>query len=123
MDAPFFERPAHERVRAAAAWISANCERPITIAQAAAVAAMSERNFLRHFTSTIGMPPSDYIAKSRIMRARRLLIDTELSIKSVARYSGFGSGEHLARTFRRTLGQSPSEYRRHAATEKVAEAC
>ncbi|HEF4742827.1 TPA: helix-turn-helix transcriptional regulator [Burkholderia multivorans] len=123
MEAPFFERTPSERVRVAATWIAANIERHITIAQAATVAAMSERSFARHFSRTFGMPPVDYIARTRLMRARYLLASTELSIKSVARHSGFGSGEHLARTFRRMLGQSPTEYRRRATTEKVAETC
>jgi transcriptional regulator GlxA family with amidase domain len=122
MEAPFFERTPSERVRVAATWIAANCERHITIAQAASVALMSERNFLRHFARVFGMAPIDYITTTRLARARHLLSSTELSIKSVARHSGFGSGEHLARTFRRMLGQSPTEYRR-AVTEKSAETC
>lgn len=122
MEAPFIERTPSERVRVAAIWIAANCERHITIAQAAAVALMSERNLLRHFVRTFGMSPIDYITTTRLTRARHLLTSTELSIKAIARHSGFGSGEHLSRTFRRMLGQSPSEYRL-TSTEKSDETC
>ncbi|MCP2091773.1 UNVERIFIED_ORG: transcriptional regulator GlxA family with amidase domain [Paraburkholderia sediminicola] len=48
-----------EKILTSAHWLEANIDQPISIDDAAHVAATSERNFLRRFKSEIGMTPSD----------------------------------------------------------------
>jgi transcriptional regulator GlxA family with amidase domain len=100
-----------EKVRAAAHWLQDNCRRPITIEDAAQVAAMSERSLLRHFRSELGMTPSDYLMHARLQVVCHLLIETDLPVDKVAKRAGMTSGDHLARSFRRHMKTSPSEYR------------
>lgn len=100
-----------EKVRAAAHWLQDNCRRQITIEDAAQVAAMSERSLLRHFRSELGMTPSDYLMHARLQVVCNLLIETDLPVDKVAKRAGLTSGDHLARSFRRHMKTSPSEYR------------
>ncbi|WP_239483015.1 helix-turn-helix domain-containing protein [Paraburkholderia sp. C35] len=100
-----------EKVRAAAHWLQDNCRRQVTIEDAAQVAAMSERSLLRHFRSELGMTPSDYLMHARLQVVCNLLVETDLPVDKVAKRAGLTSGDHLARSFRRHMKTSPTEYR------------
>ena len=100
-----------DKVREAARWLQDNCHRPVSVADVANVAAMSERSLLRHFRQEIGVSPSDYLLQARLARACRLLVDTDLPVDKIARRAGMSNGDHLARVFRRHLRLSPLEYR------------
>ncbi|WP_395067949.1 helix-turn-helix domain-containing protein [Paraburkholderia silvatlantica] len=100
-----------ERIQTSAKWLEANGDRPITIDDAAQIAAMSERNFLRRFKIEMGVTPSDYLLYVRIDMCCRLLVDTDLPVDKVARRCGLGSGGWLAKLFRKHLSTTPTEYR------------
>jgi transcriptional regulator GlxA family with amidase domain len=77
----------------------------------AQIAAMSPRNFSRVFRQETGISPADFVEMTRMEVARGLLEDSAMSIKDVARRSGFGNAEATRRVFLRRLGLTPSEYR------------
>ena len=104
-------RSAAEKVRESARWLLANCERSISIADAACTAAMSQRNYLRRFKRELGITPSEFLLQARLELTRRLLTETKLPIDAIARDSGMRNGDNLAKTFRKRLAVSPSEYR------------
>jgi transcriptional regulator GlxA family with amidase domain len=100
-----------ERIQASARWLEANGERAVTIDDAAQVASMSERNFLRRFKIEMGVTPSDYLLYVRIDMCCRLLLETDLPVDKIARRCGLGSGGWLAKLFRKHLSTTPTEYR------------
>ncbi|MBN3766335.1 helix-turn-helix domain-containing protein [Burkholderia sp. Ac-20365] len=100
-----------DKVRAAARWLQENCQRSISIADAAQVAAMSERNFLRRFKMEVGVTPSDYLLHARLAITCSLLTDSELPVDKIARRTGMGNGDRLAKIFRKRMKVSPTEYR------------
>jgi len=102
---------AGDKIRAAARWLRENCERPISIANAAQIASMSERNFLRRFKLEMGVTPSDYLLQIRLTITCNLLTDSELPIDKIARRSGMGNGDRLAKIFRKRMMISPTEFR------------
>lgn len=103
--------PLTERVRAAAQWLEAHSDRPISIVDAAQVAAMSERNLLRRFKMEMGLSPSDYLLKIRLDMSCRLLVETNLPVDKIARRCGIGSGGRLCKLFRTFLATTPTRYR------------
>jgi transcriptional regulator GlxA family with amidase domain len=104
-------RSPADKVRAAARWLQENCQRSISIADAAQVAAMSERNFLRRFKLEVGVTPSDYLLHARLAITCSLLTDSELPVDKIARRTGMGNGDRLAKIFRKRMKVSPTEYR------------
>ena len=100
-----------EKIMASARWLEANVDRPISIDDAAQVATMSERNFLRRFKSEIGMTPSDYLLRARLNLSCRMLIESRLPVDKIARRCGIGSGGQLAKLFRKYLSTTPTDYR------------
>ena len=88
-----------------------NYGRPISVAKAAQVAAMSERSFLRRFKSQMGLTPSEYLLRARLDASCLLLVATDLPVDKIARRCGVSSGDGLAKIFRKRLAISPTEYR------------
>jgi len=100
-----------QKIETAARWIRENYVRPISITDAARVAAMSERNFLRRFKAQIGLTQSEYLLRARLDASCMLLAATDLPVDKIARRCGAGSGDGLAKIFRKRLSISPTEYR------------
>lgn len=112
-------RSTSEQVRESARWLLANCEQDITIVDAARVAAMSQRNYLRHFKREMGTTPSEFLLQARLELTRRLLAETKLPVDVIARHSGMRNGDNLAKMFRKRLTVSPTEYRLRNARATV----
>lgn len=100
-----------DRIRASARWLLANCERPVAIVEAASVAAMSGRNFLRCFKRELGITPAEFLLQARLDVTRRLLATTNLHVDNIARCTGMRNGDRLAKMFRKRFAISPTEYR------------
>jgi len=100
-----------QKIEAAARWIRENYGRPISVADAARVAAMSERNFLRRFKAQVGLTPSEYLLRARLDASCMLLSATDLPVDKIARRCGTWSGDGLAKIFRKRLSISPTQYR------------
>jgi transcriptional regulator GlxA family with amidase domain len=105
------EAKASESIRTAAHHLRVNSANRISIADAAQAAAMSERNFLRRFKQEIGVTPTEFVLRVRLEKACCMLVESDLPADKVARRTGFGSGDRLAKLFRQHLAMSPTEYR------------
>ncbi|HYS66136.1 MAG TPA: helix-turn-helix domain-containing protein [Paraburkholderia sp.] len=100
-----------EQVQVTAKWLEDHCDQSISIGDAARIAAMSERHFLRRFSAEMGLSPSEYLLQVRLDRSCRLLIETKLPIDKIARRCGIGGGGQLSKLFRANLATTPTEYR------------
>jgi AraC-like DNA-binding protein len=94
-----------------ALWIDAHSHRDIDLEQAAAQAEISPFHFLRLFSNVLGVTPHQYLVRSRLRHAARLLADDEISITDVAYDVGFGDLSNFVRTFHRAAGVSPRRFR------------
>lgn len=111
---------ARDRRRAveAALWIDACSHEPIDLESAAAEAGLSPFHFLRLFSSVLGVTPHQYLIRSRLKRAARLLPDNARSITDVAFEVGFGDLSNFVRTFHRAAGVSPRAFRQAARGDR-----
>jgi AraC-like DNA-binding protein len=111
---------ARERRRAveAALWLDAHAHEPVDLCATAAQAALSPFHFLRLFAKVVGATPHQYLVRSRLRRAARLLADPQRSITDIALDVGFGDLSNFVRTFRRAAGVSPRGFRRAAKGER-----
>ncbi|WP_082561412.1 helix-turn-helix domain-containing protein [Pseudomonas sp. Root569] len=99
------------RLKRVLEYIQHNLDRDISLDDLANAACLSVFHFSRSFKVATGASPIRYISDLRIKRAQSLLIDKDVSISEIAMQSGFTSAANLARSFRKTVGVSPSEYR------------
>jgi AraC-like DNA-binding protein len=94
-----------------ALWIDAHSHRQIDLEQAAAQADISPFHFLRLFSGVLGVTPHQYLVRSRLRHAARLLADDDSSVTDVAYGVGFGDLSNFVRTFHRAAGVSPRRFR------------
>lgn len=108
------DAPARDRRRAidAARWLDAHAAEPIGLDRAAAESGLSAFHFLRLFAGVVGVTPHQYLVRTRLRRAARLLADDSRSITDVAFDVGFGDLSNFVRTFHRAAGISPRAFRR-----------
>jgi AraC-like DNA-binding protein len=104
---------ARDRRRAVetALWIDAHSHQPIDLEGAAGQADISPFHFLRLFSSVLGVTPHQYLVRSRLRHAARLLADHDISVTDVAYDVGFGDLSNFVRTFHRAAGISPRRFR------------
>jgi AraC-like DNA-binding protein len=104
---------ARDRRRAVetALWIDAHSHRPIDLEGAAGQAGISPFHFLRLFSGVLGVTPHQYLVRSRLRHAARLLADDKKPITDVAYDVGFGDLSNFVRTFHRAAGVSPRRFR------------
>jgi AraC-like DNA-binding protein len=105
---------AQDRRRAveAALWIDAHSHREIDLEAAADQAGISPFHFLRLFSGVLGVTPHQYLVRSRLRHAARLLADEDRPITDIAYDVGFNDLSNFVRTFHRAAGVSPSKFRK-----------
>lgn len=109
---PTAPTPRHRRRAVEAAlWIDAHSQREIDLAEAARQAGLSPFHFLRLFSNVLGVTPHQYLVRSRLRHAARLLADDDMAVTDVAYDVGFGDLSNFVRTFHRAAGMSPSRFR------------
>ncbi|MGH8175398.1 MAG: helix-turn-helix domain-containing protein [Steroidobacter sp.] len=111
---------AEDRRRAvrAALWIDAHSQEHIDLDSAAQEAGLSPFHFLRMFGSVVGVTPHQYLVRSRLRRAARLLSERERAITDIAIEVGFGDLSNFVRTFHRAAGVSPGKFRQAARGDR-----
>ncbi|MCP3802221.1 DJ-1/PfpI family protein [Allokutzneria sp. A3M-2-11 16] len=92
--------------------ITRNIADPLTVADLAAQAHVSERQLTRIFKSELGTTPAAYLESARVEVARNRLESTDDALERVASACGFNTIDTLIRAFRRQIGMTPTEYRR-----------
>jgi AraC-like DNA-binding protein len=68
--------------------------------------------FCKMFKKATGLTFTDYLARTRIERAKNLLLNPHVRVGEVAYDCGFISLTHFNRIFKRVVGKSPTAYRR-----------
>ncbi|EEA94618.1 AraC family transcriptional regulator [Pseudovibrio sp. JE062] len=79
----------------------------------AEIAGMSRASFARHFIRHVGKPPMEYVRDWRLMRARSLLTDTNLSSEEIATRCGYNSLPSFSKLFKKRFGMGPGTFRRN----------
>lgn len=102
----------------AALRIDANSHGVHDLDSAARHAELSPFHFLRLFGNVVGVTPHQYLVRSRLRHAARLLADDARSVSDVAYDVGFGDLSNFVRTFHRAAGVSPSRFRQLAKGDR-----
>lgn len=68
--------------------------------------------FRRMFKNYTGLSPRQYCLQIKIMRAKELLLSTNLSVKEISYELGFESIHYFSRLFKQKTGISPAKFRK-----------
>ena len=86
------------------------CE-PISLRDMSRVAYLSTFHFNRVFHQITGLPPAQFISAMRLDEAKRLLLNTNLSITDICFEIGYNSLSTFTRRFTQRVGLGPREFR------------
>jgi AraC family transcriptional regulator len=100
-----------EHVRSAVDYIQSFPTGVPSIAEIAERCGLSVQYFARRFRERTGQSVGRFIAASRIGRAERLLIETDLSLKEIAYRLGFANSAAFSTAFRSKMLVPPGRYR------------
>ena len=75
------------------------------------IAAMSKANLTRRFLKETGTTIISFIRDTRCYHAKKLLENSELSIKEISSYVGYEDYNYFTKVFRSITNLTPSEYR------------
>lgn len=82
-----------------------------TVDSLASLAGMSRASFSDHFSRAFGLGPIEFVQKTRLRVAARLLEATDLPIKAVAASVGYAGSRSFSRAFEASFGTLPTRYR------------
>ena len=89
-----------------------NCGHGWTISELAGVAGMSRARFAERFSRLVGQAPIAYLTNWRLMTARRLLRESDLSTEEIAARCGYSSLSAFTRRYKAAFGIGPGRFRR-----------
>ncbi|PYC27563.1 AraC family transcriptional regulator [Aquipseudomonas alcaligenes] len=93
------------------AYIIEHLARRITVIELAQVACLSPSHFHAQFKDAVGLTPHQYLLKTRLDHAARLLRESPLPLVRIAEECGFSSQSALTTAMRRYLGLTPKRLR------------
>ncbi len=91
-------------------FISNNYAENITLNSISKQFALSEAHLSRKFKATIGMGLKEYITHVRILKAEKLLTQTNLPMTEIAGLCGFGDSNYFSTVFKKKMGVTPYKY-------------
>jgi len=91
---------------------------PLSNAELARLAGMSERSFTRQFIRCQGVSPRQFIMQVRVRAAADLMATTDASLDEIAEKTGFPNRAYLSRVFAKITGESPARFRRGTRRSK-----
>jgi AraC-like DNA-binding protein len=104
--------------RAAIDLIWTHSHRPLSVDEIARQLLVTRRTLDRRFAAATGRSVLGEINACRLSRAKRLLTETDLSIKTIANVAGFSSVKRMRITFIAEGNDSPSHYRREKSVDQ-----
>lgn len=93
-------------------YIEEHLSESLTLTTISRLVNYNETYISRLFKQLTGMGLSEYISNARIQKAKYLLSTTNKSMQSIASEIGFDTAQYFSIVFKKTVGISPSEYRR-----------
>lgn len=93
-------------------YINDNIEKNITIDEVCSEVHMSKYYFCRQFKKATDTTVMKYILKTRIVMAKNMLLNENLTITEISNRCGFSSVSYFSRIFKEETGISPLKYKK-----------
>ena len=95
--------------------VQAHLSEPLTMRTMAQQVSLSPFYFCHLFRKSTGLRFTEYVCRVRVEHAKRLLLRRSMHIVEAAMACGFGDVSYFNRTFKKCVGETPTQYRRARA--------
>lgn len=85
--------------------------KPVSLKAVADSCGLTLRDLQRRFQKAFGISPQEFLIRTRVVAAMRLLKETRLSAAEVASRCGFVDSSSFAQQFKLRIGMTPTAYR------------
>ncbi|MER7008902.1 helix-turn-helix transcriptional regulator [Dactylosporangium sp. NPDC000555] len=92
---------------------------PLTVDDLARAAMFSKFHFTRLFQRVTGVSPGRFLSALRLQKAKHLLVSTGMNVADISVEVGYNSVGTFSSRFSRSVGMSPTTYRRRAGYAPV----
>lgn len=92
-------------------YIDKNYSKKLTLQEIASQFYVSQSTCSNLLKENVGMTFNDYISKIRIKNAKRLLMETKLSVNKISDEIGYSNPKYFFKIFKKTTGFTPLKYR------------
>ncbi len=99
------------KLKEVVSYINEHLDENLTLTELATAVQISPHYFASLFKQSTGLTPHQYVTKSRIEKAKQLLLRRELTIIEICQQVGFQSQSHFTRVFRQYTATTPKAYR------------
>lgn len=106
-----------ELIAKAITYIKLNFRKEIGLASIAKELFVHPTYLAKKFKQETQQTVSEYVNEVRLKEAQFMLKATEFKVEDIAYYVGYNDKKYFSKTFKKTLGSSPSEYRQYNKTE------
>ncbi|BDD00901.1 AraC family transcriptional regulator [Persicobacter psychrovividus] len=110
---------SHDVVHQAISILKSGISDNITLEELAHKNNLSVPYFSKLFRTRTGFAPVDYYIRLKMQKACDLLSFSDMTIKQVAAHIGYNDPYYFSRIFKKTIGTSPSAYRKEQLIEQM----
>ena len=108
-----------EYVELATEYIRNHFQEDLTVAKLARYVGLNRSYLTTVFQNVLHLSPQQFLMRFRMARAAQLLREHVLSVSEVARSCGYPDPLTFSKAFKRTMGVTPSQYRRGIRMEHM----
>lgn len=100
-----------ETVRKAKIFLQKNYHKDISLEEVSQMISLNPHYFSRLFKKEVGMNFIDYLSKIRIEQAKKMLLQTSLTVGEISNSIGYHDANYFSRVFSKIVGVSPKKFR------------
>jgi AraC-like DNA-binding protein len=101
------------RMQLAAGYIHRHLFDDLSMKRIADNLGLKPSDLTRRFRLEYGVTPIEYATNLRLEEAKKLLLETDYTLDTIASLCGYENGSYLGRVFRSKVGINPSNFRRN----------
>ncbi len=108
-----YSNKKYDKVLKSINYINSNFKEKISIENLSKLSGYSEFHFIRVFEKCTNKTPTEYINNCRLKHAKKLLVETDDNMESIAEKCGFNSYSYFSKIFKNNFSLSPNTYRKN----------
>lgn len=109
----FPHNPGSQYIGPACTYIDNHYQEHISVDDIASAVGISRSALYRAFMANLSTSPIDYLNEHRVKVSTNLLLHKDLSMKEISFACGFNNPLYYSNVFKKFMGMSPTDYRRH----------